>query len=141
MTRSLRLLSVLFALCAVPACGSPPDEAPATESEKGGTARYVSDDGNVDVTVTFPTGGITRGENHVLLSPRPVRATCPVGVRSVSAFMPAHGHGAPPVTTSAHDGVVDATLMLTMPGRWEISAELGCEDGVADTVRFAVSVP
>lgn len=141
MSRSLRLLSVLFALCAAPACGSPPDEAPAAESEKGGTARYASDAGKVDVIVTFPTGGITRGENHVLLAPKAVSATCVVGVRSVRAFMPAHGHGAPPVTTSAHDGVVDATLVLTMPGRWEISADLGCEDGVTDTVRFAVSVP
>ena len=86
-----------------------------------------------------PAEPIKLGKNSVIVR-FPVNARAELA--SVSALMPAHGHGSPaPVIERAADGeYVVRDLVLYMSGRWELRLGLRV-DGRNDEALVLVDVP
>lgn len=109
------LVAILVA--ALAGCGDPgafTDEVLPTSSERGTFALEIAHD----------EGAFRRGSNSFV-----VRATDasgePAAVVGVTARMPGHDHGfEPPRIDCAEGSCRVSDLLLTMPGRWEITLQL-----------------
>jgi hypothetical protein len=116
-------------------CSAEGDVAPLA----AGTVRSESGSYTLEVK---PMAVIQRGENTLRAS-----SLLPSGTRidRVSAFMPAHGHGASSADVRTEgSSIVISRLMLTMPGKWQIEIELSGGGGGAnqtDLARFSIEVP
>ncbi len=107
----------LTLVAALAGCGDPgalPDDALPTASERGTFALDIAHD----------DGMFRRGSNSFV-----VRATdasgSPASVVGVTARMPGHDHGFDPPRIDCADGACRVSdLLLTMPGRWEITLQL-----------------
>jgi hypothetical protein len=124
--------AVLLALATtVGACSAKDTVAPLAD----GTVR--SESGRYTLNIT-PAAMIQRGENELR-----VESALPSGTRidRVSAFMPAHGHGASSAEVSTEGSrTVIKRLMLTMPGKWQVEVDLSGPNQ-ADLARFSIEVP
>lgn len=102
---------------ALAGCGDPAvitDDALPAQSERGSFSLDIAHD----------DGAFRRGANSFA-----VRATDAAGnaasVVGVTARMPGHAHGFTPPRIDCADGVCRVSdLLLTMPGRWEITLQL-----------------
>jgi hypothetical protein len=115
-------------------CSAEGDVAPLAD----GSVRSESGSYTLEVK---PVAAIQRGKNTLR-----IESLLPSGTRidRVSAFMPAHGHGASNADVSTEgSSVVIRRLMLTMPGKWQIEIELsgGGANRQTDLARFSIEVP
>lgn len=116
-------------VAALAGCGDPgawTDDALPTASERGTFALDIAHD----------EGMFRRGSNSFV-----VRATDASGgsasVVGVTARMPGHDHGFDPPRIDCVDGACRVSdLLLTMPGRWEITLQLS-RPGERDEVRLS----
>jgi hypothetical protein len=102
------------------------------------SVELASRTGQFALTV-LPTAPPRVGTNQFdIVFARPAAAK----VRTVTAFMPAHGHAAelPQVEAMAADRSRISNLIFFMPGRWEITLELEGAGGMRDSLRFNVFV-
>jgi len=129
--------ALAFLLVTTGACSSGDDEATLGTLEGEGPVRISSRE-RVAVDIR-PSAPIKLGKNTIVVS---FPADAGVEVVSVSALMPAHGHGspAPAIERSADGGFVVRDLVLYMSGRWELRLELraGARE---DEAIVAVDVP
>ncbi len=127
----------LALLLVTSACGSSAGDEGTLGTLHGSDSVRISSREQVDVQVR-PVEPIKLGKNTVLV-------TFPDGkdveLASVSALMPAHGHGSPPPPIErSDDGFVVRDLVLYMSGRWELRLEL--RNGTrSDEAIVAVDVP
>ena len=98
-------------------CGDPgalPDDAIPTASDRGTFA----------LDIVHDDGMFRRGSNSFVVRATDSRGS-PASVVGVTARMPGHDHGFdPPRIDCAHGACRVSDLLLTMPGRWEITLQL-----------------
>jgi len=133
---SLALLSSALLFIA---CVATPDDVARLSADHALVER--SQHGLVEATVALDDAEITRGTNDLSISLRGSPSTATPLLKSVDAFMAAHGH-----RTSAESIAFDGEtfhaldLDLFMSGRWQV--QLGVElDTSSDVVEFALDVP
>lgn len=128
-------LAVAFALLLV-GCGRATDDA-TLDTLRDDAAVRVSSRERLEVDVR-PAEPIKLGKNTVVVT-FPPQANAELA--SVSALMPAHGHGSPaPTIERTADGFLVSDLVLFMSGRWEL--RLGLRVGSAeDEAVVEVDVP
>lgn len=124
-----------MAACVVGCASSAPDDAvpvlgdaPVEVSSRGGVAMEVS-----------AVDPIKLGKNRLaVFFPTAEDAT----LESVSALMPAHGHGSPaPIVEPTDRGYAVRDVVLYMSGRWELHFSLKAHGGADDEAVVAVDVP
>jgi hypothetical protein len=119
--------------------GCSSEDVPAASTLHDDDAVTVSSRDSVDVEVK-PVEPIKLGKNTVTVT-FPEHAN--VDLASVSALMPAHGHGsAPPAIARSEngDGFVVSNLVLYMSGRWELRLDFRMDDRDDEAV-VVVEVP
>jgi hypothetical protein len=127
-----------------------PTETDTTVDEDTGVAAYVdgmtatTTNGTYVVALTL-AGGATTGEHDATLVISKLGAAAAAQSVTLSAWMPAHGHGTDPVevTESATPGTYDAPgVNFKMPGRWDITVVVdGAESGGDAIFRLDVQAP
>ncbi len=125
-----------MAVCVVGCASSASDDAvpvllgdaPVEVSSRGGVAMEVS-----------AVDPIKLGKNRLaVFFPTAEGAT----LESVSALMPAHGHGSPaPIVEPTDRGYSVRDVVLYMSGRWELHFSLKVDGGADDEAVVAVDVP
>lgn len=134
----VRALVAWTVLAAGAGCAASSDPAQPAMLHEGTV--HLTSQGNLAVDVAVPAP-IKLGKNDLEVSfPSPSSDTT-VTLESVTALMPAHGHGSPPPTIertgdrySVHD------IVLYMSGRWEIRFVLHGDRGDDEAVAL-VDVP
>jgi hypothetical protein len=118
------------------ACGGSADDEAALGTLEGDGPVRISSRERVAVELE-PSAPIKLGKNTIAVSFPDDGAE----LVSVSALMPAHGHGSPaPVIERSGEGFVVRDLVLYMSGRWEL--RLGLRVGTReDEAIVAVDVP
>ena len=119
------------------ACGGSSDDEAALGTLHGSDPVRIASRERVDVEVR-PVEPIKLGKNTFVVS-FPSRSGAELA--SVSALMPAHGHGSPAATIEpSAEGFVVRDLVLYMSGRWELRLGLRV-DAHEDEAIVAVDVP
>lgn len=133
VTELARALALAAFVALVPACGGS-EEDPTTPTLIDGSVAVTSRAGSaLTVSTAAP---IKLGKNDI-----GIKAGAGVEVVTVSALMPAHGHGTKPVTVErTADGYRVKELVLYMSGRWEVRFALRA-GGAEDEALITVDVP
>ncbi|HVJ93283.1 MAG TPA: FixH family protein [Labilithrix sp.] len=130
--------ALAFALPFLAACSGAGSDDDVLTTLRGDSTVRVSSSQRIEVDLR-PAEPIKLGKNSVIVR---FPANTDAEVATVSALMPAHGHGAPAPTIEREDdgGYVVRDLVLYMSGRWELRLGLRVDER-PDEVLVAVDVP
>lgn len=127
-----------------------PNETDTTPAEDTGVTPYVdgmtatTTNGTYVVALTLD-GGATPGEHDATLVITKLGEAATTQTVTLSAWMPAHGHGTDPVevTESATPGTYAAPgVNFKMPGRWDVTVVVDSADTGGDAIfRLDVQSP